>query len=45
MKAIIPVFETDSTKPIYMQLYEFIKEAILSGETAPHEKLPSLRNL
>lgn len=45
MKAIIPVFETDSAKPIYMQLYEFIKEAILSGETAPHEKLPSLRNL
>lgn len=45
MKAIIPIFETDGKRPMYMQLYDFIKESILSGETAPFEKLPSLRNL
>lgn len=45
MKALIPVFDEKSSTPIYMQLYQYIKSAILSGEIVPNEKLPSLRNL
>jgi len=45
MKAIIPVLDENSKKPYYLQLYEYIKNLIVSGEVAYGEKLPSLRNL
>jgi len=45
MKAIIPILDEKSKKPYYLQLYEYIKGAIVSGEIAYGEKLPSLRNL
>lgn len=45
MKALIPVLDADSGKPYYLQLYQYIRNSILSGEIAPHEKLPSLRLL
>lgn len=45
MKAIIPDIQADSGKPYYLQLYQYIKKAILSGDIAPGEKLPSLRLL
>ncbi len=45
MRAILPVFEENSSKPLYLQLYEEIKQSISHGEIAPQEKLPSLRNL
>ncbi|MGN0710315.1 MAG: PLP-dependent aminotransferase family protein [Anaerovoracaceae bacterium] len=45
MKAIIPVLDENSKKPLYLQLYEYIKKEILSGEIQAEEKLPSLRNL
>jgi GntR family transcriptional regulator/MocR family aminotransferase len=45
MKAIIPIFDEKVKKPYYLQLYEYIKNAILSNEIAPDEKLPSLRFL
>lgn len=45
MKAIIPDFDEKSKRPYYLQLYDCIKNSILCGETAPGEKLPSLRRL
>ena len=45
MKAVLPAFDEKSKKPYYLQLYEHIKSAVLSGEMAADEKLPSMRNL
>lgn len=45
MKALIPTIENNSKTPYYLQLYRYLKEAILSGEITAHEKLPSLRLL
>lgn len=45
MKAIIPNFQSDSAVPLYLQLYHYIKTAILEGSILPREKLPSLRGL
>ena len=45
MKAIIPNIESNSSTPYYLQLYSYLKEAILSGEISADEKLPSLRLL
>ena len=45
MKAIIPVIDEKSKRPYYLQLYDYIKNAVVSGEIQPGEKLPSLRNL
>jgi len=45
MKAIIPNFPSDSATPLYLQLYHYIKTAILEGSILPSEKLPSLRSL
>ncbi|MCI8647655.1 MAG: PLP-dependent aminotransferase family protein [Firmicutes bacterium] len=45
MKAIIPNIDEHSKRPYYLQLYDYIKEAVLSGEMREDERLPSLRNL
>lgn len=45
MKAIIPSIDEHSKRPYYLQLYDYIKEAVLSGEMREDEKLPSLRSL
>ena len=45
MKALVPVFDDSRQSPYYIQLYDYIKQAILAGEIAEGEKLPSLRNL
>ena len=45
MKAILPVFSDPGTDPYYMQLYNYLKAAITSGEIGEGEKLPSLRSL
>ncbi len=45
MKAIIPNIDSSSSTPYYLQLYSYLKEAILSGEIQADEKLPSLRLL
>ena len=45
MKAILPDFDKNSHKPTYLQLFEYIRDAIVSGEIVHGEKLPSLRNL
>lgn len=45
MKAVLPVFDENRSKPYYLQLYEYLKNSILNGDVAENEKLPSLRNL
>ena len=45
MKAIIPDFDLKSTRPIYLQLYDYIKADILTGNMICGERLPSLRSL
>ena len=45
MKAIIPDLNFQSTKPLYLQLYTYMKDAILESSIKPAEKLPSLRAL
>ncbi len=45
MKAIIPIFDKDSKRAAYLQLYDYIKAAITSGEMKSGEKLPSLRSI
>ncbi|MDO4544686.1 MAG: PLP-dependent aminotransferase family protein [Bacillota bacterium] len=45
MKAIMPVLDESRKKPYYLQLYDYIKDAILKGEITEGEKLPSLRSL
>lgn len=45
MIEIMPKFGQDSKTPLYMQLYEHIKNEILSGAAAPGSKLPSVRAL
>ena len=45
MKALLPVFDDTREKPYYLQLYSYIKDAILADEIKENEKLPSLRSL
>ena len=45
MKPIIIDFSDSSSKSLYIQLYEKIRDGILSGEIKEGEKLPSLRSL
>ena len=45
MQALMPKLDSESKIPMYMQLYEYIRQQILDGQLGPDEKLPSLRNL
>lgn len=45
MKSIIPTFDNAIARPMYLQLYDYLREAVLSGQMAKDEKLPSIRNL
>lgn len=38
-----PIFNKTSTKPVYIQLYEYIKEEIIKGNIKADQKLPSIR--
>ncbi len=40
---ISPVFDKESNKALYIQLYEYIKSEITSGLLRPDSKLPSIR--
>jgi len=42
---MLPVLDYSLTRPLYLQIYTYIKEAILMGSMKPGEKLPSLRGL
>ncbi len=43
MQLIAPDFDYESTTPLYLQLYLYLRNAILSGGILPGDKLPSLR--
>jgi len=45
MKAIQPVLSESANEPYYMQLYRYLKIAILRGDITEGERLPSLRSL
>lgn len=45
MLDVLPQFDTNSTQPLYMQIYKYIKDEVLSGRMQPGSKLPSIRNL
>ena len=45
MNTLTPILNETSPKSLYLQLYEYIRAAILSGDILEGEKLPSLRNL
>lgn len=45
MKAILPVLNESRNRPYYLQLYDYIRDAILAGDIMEGEKLPSLRSL
>ncbi len=45
MKQIMPLLDRGGDKPLYEQLYGYLKSAIRSGELRNGEKLPSLRSL
>lgn len=45
MKAILPVLDENKKRPYYLQVYDYIKDAILCGQITENEKLPSLRAL
>lgn len=45
MVSILPNINNNSNKPIYVQLYEFIRDEIISGQISADEKLPSIRQL
>lgn len=45
MKALIPQFNKTTKRPTYLQLYDYIKEGIISNELMADEKLPSIRRL
>ena len=42
---ITPLLNSQDKKPLYEQLYEYIKEEIRSGRLAAGERLPSKRML
>ena len=39
------VLDSTSKVPLYIQLYECVKQGILSGNIHPGDKLPSIRKL
>lgn len=43
MQLIAPNFDYEGTTPLYLQLYSYLRNAILSGGILPGEKLSSLR--
>lgn len=45
MKAILPLLDENKKRPYYLQIYDYIKDAILQGDIMEGEKLPSLRSL
>ena len=45
MKPVSLELKTDSPTPLYMQLYNYLREEITAGRLAAGERLPSLRLL
>lgn len=45
MIAIMPDLDSKSTRSLYLQLFDYIRDGILTKKIVPGDKLPSLRNL
>lgn len=45
MFEIMPILDSNKNTPLYVQLYEYIKQEILKGTIKPETKLPSKRKL
>ena len=45
MLELTPKLDVHSKEPLYVQLYNYMKEEMKSGNVAPHTKLPSKRKL
>ncbi|MCU7713131.1 PLP-dependent aminotransferase family protein (plasmid) [Priestia megaterium] len=45
MMELTPMLDLHSRKPLYVQLYSFIKQEIETGKLPPYSKLPSKRKL
>ncbi|MBO5666822.1 MAG: PLP-dependent aminotransferase family protein, partial [Firmicutes bacterium] len=45
MNTLTPILNEKLSEPLYLQLYGYIREAILTGDIRAGEKLPSLRSL
>lgn len=45
MISLTPILNDALPIPLYMQLYQYIRDAVLAGHIPPGEKLPSLRAL
>lgn len=45
MKALTPDLNNNSSKSLYIQLYEYLRDEITNGNIADGERLPSLRDL
>lgn len=45
MQLIAPIFDYEGKTPLYLQLYSYLRNAILTEGILPGEKLPSLRSM
>ena len=45
MKALIPELDSGSKTPLYTQLYDYLRSAIIRGDIAASERLPALRTI
>jgi len=45
MKSITPLIDKYSSRPLYLQIYDYVRDCILTGIIVPNEKLPSIRYL
>ena len=45
MLTLLPDLDKNDATPLYVQLYEYLRQAVLTGDLADGEKLPSLRDL
>lgn len=45
MLDLVPNLDADSNRPLYVQLYEYIRDEILNERISKNEKLPSIRQL
>ena len=45
MKALIPELDSGSKTPLYTQLYDYLRSAIVRGDIAAGERLPALRTI
>lgn len=45
MNSITPLIDKNASRALYLQIYDYIRDCILTGIIVPNEKLPSIRSL